>query len=134
MWLFFVGIVGCVGAFFGAESGDTMAAFTVIKENRDFQILYRRGKSQVHPCLVTYLRRTRRGEVLVGITTGKKVGVAVQRNRCRRIIREAFRQLYPQTTGGFDIVFVARGRTTRCKSDELRTIMEQHLRQGGVIV
>ena len=111
-----------------------MAAFTVIKENRDFQFLYHRGKSQVHPCLVTYLRRTRRPNVRVGITTGKKLGGAVQRNRCRRIIREAFRQLYPLTNGGFDIVFVARGRTTRCKSTDIMRVMEDHLRQGGVIV
>ena len=110
-----------------------METFTVIKENRDFQFLYRRGKAQVHPCLVTYLRRTRRPEIRVGITTGKKVGGAVQRNRCRRIIREAFRQLWPQTSGGFDIVFVARGRTNHCKSTDLVRIMEDHLKQGGVI-
>ena len=110
-----------------------MAAFTVIKENRDFQFLYRRGKTQVHPCLVTYMRHTRRPEVRVGITTGKKVGNAVQRNRCRRIIREAFRQLYPQTSGGFDIVFVARSRTTSCKSTDMVKIMEEQLRQGGVL-
>ncbi len=111
-----------------------MAAFPVIKENRDFQFLYRKGKSQVHPCLVTYLRKTRRPGVRVGITTGKKVGNAVQRNRCRRIIREAFRQLYPQVTGGWDVVFVARGRTGRCKSTDIARVMEEHLRMGGVIL
>lgn len=110
-----------------------MAAFPVIKENRDFQFLYRKGKSQVHPCLVTYLRKTRRPGVRVGITTGKKVGNAVQRNRCRRIIREAFRPLYPQVTGGWDVVFVARGRTGRCKSTDIARVMEEHLRMGGVI-
>ena len=111
-----------------------MAAFPVIKENRDFQFLYRKGKSQVHPCLVTYLRKTRRSGVRVGITTGKKVGNAVQRNRCRRIIREAFRQLYPMVSGGWDVVFVARGRTGRCKSTDIARVMEDHLRMGGVIL
>lgn len=116
-----------------SESGDKMAAFTVIKENRDFQFLYRRGKSQVHPCLVTYVRKTKRPVVRVGITTGKKVGCAVERNRCRRIIREAFRQLMPDITGGYDIVFVARSRTTTCKSTDIRRIMETQLRQNGVL-
>lgn len=130
MWLFFV------GSGHGAhrkKAGIGMAAFPVIKENRDFQFLYRKGKSQVHPCLVTYLRKTRRPGVRVGITTGKKVGNAVQRNRCRRIIREAFRPLYPQVTGGWDVVFVARGRTGRCKSTDIARVMEEHLRMGGVI-
>lgn len=111
-----------------------MAGVTVLKENREFQFLYRRGASQVHPCLVTYVRKTKRPAVRMGITTGKKVGNAVQRNRCRRIIREAFRQLLPGITGGWDIVFVARGRTTTCKSTDIRRIMETQLRQGGVLL
>ncbi|MGI6264960.1 MAG: ribonuclease P protein component [Acutalibacteraceae bacterium] len=110
-----------------------MAAFTVIKENRDFQYIYRKGQTQVHPCLVTYLRCTRRPVTRVGITTGKKIGGAVQRNRCRRIIREAYRSLMPQVRGGFDIVFVARGRTVGSKSTDIARVMEEHLRQGGVI-
>lgn len=110
-----------------------MAAYTVLKENREFQFLYRRGKTQVHPCLVTYMRKTRRPDTRMGITTGKKVGNAVKRNRCRRIIREAYRQLRPQMADGWDMVFVARARTTRCKSTDIQKIMEEQLRQGGVL-
>lgn len=110
-----------------------MAAFTVLKENREFQFLYHRGRSQVHPCLITYAHKTRRGQMRVGITTGKKVGGAVERNRCRRIIREAYRALMPGMTGSFDLVFVARGRTNTCKSTDIRHIMEQQLRQLGVL-
>ena len=109
-----------------------MAAFLTLRENKDFRALYYRGKSAVHPALVTYVRRNRLGEPRVGITTGKKLGGAVQRSRCRRVIRAAFQSLLP-AVGGYDIVFVARGRLLSLKSTELMPIMEQQLRQLGVI-
>lgn len=109
-----------------------MATWHTLCENKDFRTLYYRGKSQVHPGLVTYVRPNRLGYPRVGITTGKKVGCAVQRSRARRVIREAFRPLYPQV-GGYDIVFVARTRTPQMKSTLLTPVMERHFKQMGVM-
>lgn len=110
-----------------------MGAFIAIKENTDFRTAYYRGKSQVHPLLVTYVRRNRLGVTRVGITAGKKVGKAVQRNRCRRIIRAAYQSLQPQVRPGFDIVFVARVRTVTSKSTEVQTAMRVQLCGLGVL-
>lgn len=109
------------------------AHFAVLNRNGDFRSLYQRGKSQVHPFLVTYARKSRRGYPRCGITTGKKVGGAVQRNRCRRIIREAYRTLLPRVEGGWDMVFVARQRTLDCKSTDVERIMEAQLKVLGVL-
>ena len=95
--------------------------------NREFKRLYGRGKSSVHPILVTYRMKNRLGCNRIGITAGKKVGNAVSRNRARRLIREAYRQLEPQLPVGWDLVFVARTRTTLCKMDAVKAAMEQHL-------
>lgn len=111
-----------------------MAKLTAIKSNTDFRTLYYRGKSQVGSGLVTYVRRNRCGISRVGITTGKKIGKAVQRNRCRRVIREAYRQLAPAVAAGFDIVFVARARTVSMKSGEVRRQMEKQLTALGVLL
>ena len=46
--------------------------FAVLNTNKDFRTLYYRGKSQVHPLLVTYVRKNRLGHPRAGITTGKK--------------------------------------------------------------
>lgn len=59
-----------------------MTKFAVLHTNKDFRTLYYRGKSQVHPGLVTYVRRNRLGIPRAGITASKKLGNAVQRNRC----------------------------------------------------
>jgi ribonuclease P protein component len=55
------------------------------------------------------------GEWAVVVT--RRVGGAVDRNRAKRILREAWRQVSPQVTGDFDAVLVAReairGATTQ---------------------
>lgn len=110
-----------------------MTRFAVLNRNGDFRALYHRGRSQVHPVLVTYVRRSRTGTARAGITTGKKIGGAVQRNRCRRVIREAYRALLPGIRGGWDIVFVARRRTAEVKSTEVLQVMEKQLAALGVL-
>ena len=109
-----------------------MSTWVTLCENKDFRTLYYRGKSQVHAGLVTYVRPNRLGYPRIGITTGKKVGCAVQRSRARRVIREAFRPCFP-LVGGYDIVFVARTRTPDLKSTTLMPVIRRHLQEMGVI-
>ena len=71
------------------EWKDPMKDPLIIRENRDFVRLYKRGKSQVDPLLVTYALKSRRSCTRVGVTASKKVGGAVQRNRAKRVIRAA---------------------------------------------
>ncbi len=101
----------------------------IIRENRDFVRLYKRGKSQVDPLLVTYALKNRRPCTRVGVTASKKVGGAVQRNRAKRVIRAAWRELAPTVPQGYDLIFVARGRTTVCKMQQVRRVMALHLQR-----
>lgn len=105
----------------------------VLNQNKDFRSLYYRGRSQVSPFLVTYVRRNKLGVCRVGITTGKKVGTAVQRNRCRRLIREAYRLLCPSIQGSWDIIFVARARTAQGSMQQVRRDMQQHFKALGLL-
>lgn len=95
--------------------------FAVLNTNKDFRTLYYRGKSQVHPLLVTYVRKNRLGHPRAGITTGKKAGNAVARSRCRRVIRAAYRELLPNIQGGWDFVFVARAPHRRLQKHRTQT-------------
>ncbi len=106
----------------------------VLNENKDFRRLYGRGKSKVHPALVTYVSKNRAGFCRVGITTSKKIGNAVARNRARRVIRESYRLLLPQIQGNYDLVFVARTKTTFAKSTQIYNIMAAQLKELGLIV
>lgn len=106
---------------------------TAIKENKDFRRLYYRGKSSASPCLVTYIMKNGKGETRVGITSSKKIGGAVQRNRARRVIRAAFSSLEGRLLFNCDIVFVARTKTTQVKMQQVLFDMESQLRELGAI-
>ena len=43
------------------------------------------------------------------VIAGKRVGNAVARNRCKRLVREALRALHPSLKSGHDIVVIVRG-------------------------
>ncbi len=106
----------------------------VIKENRDFHRIYRRGKCLVAPTLITYIAPSRAEKIRIGITSSKKIGGAVVRNRARRVIRAAYRQCLPYIKQGAaaDIVFVARSRTAPSKSGEVARYMLEHLTAAGL--
>ena len=119
----------------GREShqDDGMQKTIALTENRDFVRLYKKGRSYVAPGLVIYISKNRLGINRLGITTGRKLGKAVRRNRAKRIIREAYRNLEPQTRAGYDFVFVSRVRTLSMKSDEVQSIMSRMLSGAGVL-
>lgn len=92
-----------------------------------------RGRSYTDPALVIYVVKNRAGLCRIGITASKKIGNAVQRNRARRVIREAFRMIKEPVSDRYDIVFVARTKTVYKKSTEIYPIMLEMLKKSGVI-
>ena len=111
-----------------------MKTYTVLNRNGDFVRLYKRGKSCVHPLLVTYATVNRRGLHRIGLTSGKKICGAVQRNRARRVIRAAFQELRPRMVrSGWDIVFVARSQTCTCSMQQVLRVMDKQLTKLGLL-
>ena len=110
-----------------------MLPVETLKTNSDFRRAYARGKSYTNPALVMYVRKNRAGSCRIGITASKKIGNAVQRNRARRVIREAFRQVNLPLKGNYDVVFVARTKTVHKKSTDIYNVMLPMLIEAGVI-
>jgi len=104
-----------------------------LNRNGDFLRLYRRGKSYTNPALVVYVQKNRAGICRIGITVSKKLGNAVCRNRCKRIIRAAYTSLEPQILGNYDFIFVARSKTKYLKSTEIGAILLTLLQKAGAI-
>lgn len=98
-----------------------------LKLNRDFKRCYSKGAFLSHAALVTYARKNRGNDTRIGVTTSKKIGNAVQRNRARRIIKAACRELKDELPVGYDLVFVARHKTVFLKSTDLVPVMRFHL-------
>ena len=56
----------------------------------------------------------------LGITTGKKVGNAVFRNRARRVLKAAYQECELSFPLGYDIVIVARKEACLVKTDVIK--------------
>lgn len=104
-----------------------------LKRNKDFHRLYSRGRSFASGILVIYVMKNRTQNVRIGITTSKKIGKAVLRNRSRRIIRAAYYQIMDDIKPGYDMVFVARGKTPFVKSTDILCAMKKELKKAGVL-
>ena len=110
-----------------------MSSIVKIKENWVFRRAYSRGKTYVCPAFVVYVMKNRCGGVRLGITAGKKIGGAVQRNRAKRVITAAFRECMPRIAEGYDFVIVARTRILAVKSTEAMQMLEKQLEAAGVL-
>lgn len=82
-----------------------------INENSRFRCIYSRGRFVSGYNLTTYCLKNYSHVVKIGITTSKKIGCAVRRNRARRLIFEAYRKISCEILPGYDLVFLARAKT-----------------------
>lgn len=94
-----------------------------IKENKDFLSLYKKGKYTAGKNVVVYYKKNRTGRTALGITAGKKVGNAVTRSRCRRIIRAAFQSCEEDFPKGYDYVIMARPGCGDAKSTHIAAFL-----------
>ena len=111
-----------------------MEKFVKIKENYEFRRAYKRGGALVSPYAVIYVFKTKGSRVRLGITVGKKIGKAVKRNRAKRVITAAFRQLLSNIKEGYDFVIVARTRILTVKSTVLQEKIEKLLGEADLLV
>ena len=103
----------------------------MLKHNREFQLVYRKGKSAHSQALVLfYLPNT--SMISVGFTASKKVGNAVKRNRAKRRMRALFQARLPQLKEG-SYVLVAKAETAEAAFDGLEKTFFRMLRQVGAV-
>lgn len=79
-----------------------------VRKRAEFVEIQSAGSRVNGDCLVFILQRRAEGPVRLGITASRKIGGAVQRNRARRLIREAFRGVFSDLPGALDIVVIVR--------------------------
>ena len=111
-----------------------------LRANRDFRLVYARGRSQVHRLVVLYIWR-RSGQSAqdvpgrrIGFVVSKKQGDAVVRNRIKRRLREAVRQRRADLPDGpFDLVFVGRSGVRTASWSEVEAAIDDLLRRAGLL-
>lgn len=107
---------------------------STIKSSREIDSMFRGAAKAANPVVMVLAAKTpmQRGQAgRVAFVAGKRIGNAVFRNRCRRVLRESIRRCggpWPQ----WDVIVVARAKTATAKADELDRAVQASLRRTGV--
>jgi ribonuclease P protein component len=79
-----------------------------LTRSTDFQRVRQLGKSYAHPLMVLIALPGEEPGIRIGVTAGRSVGKAVQRNRAKRILRSVLQPYLSELRPGWDIVLIAR--------------------------
>jgi ribonuclease P protein component len=93
-----------------------------LTKRSEFVTISQNGKKFITPRFVLQYRKACElsGPIRLGITVTKRHGGAVIRNRMRRRLREAARQVFPNSARpGYDYVLIGRAPVLTCSFDQL---------------
>src|SRR5438105_3696799 len=79
-----------------------------LRRPSDFRRVYDRRRSVSDSWLIVYACENGLPHLRLGLSVSRKFGKAVQRNRLRRLYREAFRLTRAQMPVGLDLVLIPR--------------------------
>ena len=104
-----------------------------LRHSRDVQRVYDEGESWAHPLVVLVIRPNTVGFSRVGVTASRNVGNAVERNRAKRLLREAARHLYPiLESEGWDVMLIARPKLIDVQEMAVEEALASLLERAGL--
>ena len=121
--------------------------FVPVNKHYLYQKVWRNGARKSSSTVAVYVLRDKRAKLIakahpqhkivnrIGISASKKIGGAVQRNRAKRVVREAYRQIErerPVRTGWL-VVITPYPRAAECKMDVVKRDLAYCLGKLGLI-
>jgi ribonuclease P protein component len=94
------------------------------------------GRAYRHPLMVLLVTPAAQEGAPVSrfaFVASRRVGNAVKRNRCKRLLREAVRRQLPQLVAGWDCVWIARTPLVGSSFNEVETVVRQQLRRARLL-
>jgi len=90
------------------------------------------GKSYAHPLIVLLTAPNQLNQSRFGVAAGRSIGKAVQRNRAKRLLREALRPLLPMIETGWDVLLISRYKMNEAKLEQVEQAMIELLQRAGL--
>ncbi len=98
-----------------------------------FRAIQTDSRSRSHPLLLLRYRGNGLEQTRFGISTGRRLGSAVVRNRQRRRLRSILRGLAPRVQPGWDVLLVLRPGAANASQAELTRAVAGLMRTAGLL-
>ncbi len=106
-----------------------------LRPGGEFERVRQTGRSWPHRLLIVIVQPHAEAVTTptrVAVAAGKRLGSAVIRNRTKRRLREAIRQVYPQVRSGYDVIVIARAPVIEASVAQVATALGEVLRRAGI--
>jgi len=104
-----------------------------LRHRADFEALRRDGRRLSHSLVVLIARPNGQETSRFGFSASRRVGKAHQRNRAKRLLREAVRLHSDKISSGWDCLLLARKKTSSARFDEVERAVAYLLQELGKI-
>ncbi len=105
-----------------------------LRRGAEFQQAWESGRAWSHALLILRARTNGTEKNRFGFVVGKKVGKAAQRNRVKRLMREAVRHRRDTLSRGWDIILIARGGADKAEWKDIDAALGNLLERARLIV
>lgn len=102
-----------------------------LKRKKEFNYVYRNGKSYGSKLLVVVYFKTNR-DLKIGFSVSKKVGNAVVRNKVKRRLKEIVSLEIPNIKKDYSIIFIARPQIVEASFEEIKSLSDYLLRKTNL--
>jgi ribonuclease P protein component len=110
-----------------------VGSLEMLRSAVDFQQIQGQSRTRAHPTLLVRYRQNDLGQTRFGISTGRRIGTAVVRNRSRRRLREILRRLSARVEPGWDVLVVCRKPAAEASQVELTEILTKLMSSAGLL-
>lgn len=106
-----------------------------LRRKEEFSALYENGSAYRDPLFVLIHMAVTLPDYRWAVVASRKVGGAVQRNRAKRLLREAHRSLMRRglSSAGRRVALIARAATARATYVEVRESLDRACVEAGLI-
>lgn len=104
-----------------------------LRASRDIEHVKQHGRRLSTACFNLLICRTEGRNSRVGIVVGKRFGIAVRRNRVKRLFRELSRQVRWELAGDHALLVFPKREALTLSFEELKNLWRSTLRRQGVL-
>jgi len=114
-----------------SQSGGDRSLF--LRVSRDIEYVKQHGRRSSTSCFNLLVCGTEATESRVGIVIGKRFGIAVRRNRAKRLFRALTREIRAELVPGHAVLVFPKREALELPFESLRAQWQSALRRQGVL-